>query len=49
MEGKIARWWLPDDVAFVDDIPLTATGKIHKIVLRDRSKDYVLPVGLAAE
>jgi fatty-acyl-CoA synthase len=49
MQGKIAKWWLPDDVAFVDDIPHTATGKIHKIVLRERFKDHVLPVALAAE
>ncbi|NTZ83626.1 long-chain-fatty-acid--CoA ligase [Burkholderia metallica] len=32
--GKIARWWMPDDVVFVDAIPLTATGKIHKLKLR---------------
>jgi fatty-acyl-CoA synthase len=34
MEGKIARWWMPDDVAFVDEIPHTATGKIQKTTLR---------------
>lgn len=39
----IAKWWLPDDVVFVDDMPMTATGKIMKIALRDRFKDYVLP------
>ena len=43
MEGKIAKWWLPDDVAFVADIPHTATGKIQKVALRDRFRDYVLP------
>jgi fatty-acyl-CoA synthase len=43
MQGRIAKWWLPDDVAFVDDIPHTATGKIQKTVLRDRFKDYRLP------
>ena len=47
MEGKIAKWWMPDDVAFVDDIPHTATGKIQKIALRDRFKDYVLPTAVA--
>jgi fatty-acyl-CoA synthase len=47
MRGKIANWWMPDDVAFVDEIPHTATGKILKTVLRDRFKDYVLP-GVAA-
>ena len=30
MQGKIAKWWMPDDVAFVDEIPHTATGKIQK-------------------
>ena len=48
MEGKIAKWWMPDDVAFVDDIPHTATGKIQKIALRERFKDYVLPTAAAA-
>ena len=40
LKGKIATWWMPDDVVFVDEIPHTATGKIQKIVLRDRFKDY---------
>ncbi|CAN7492939.1 long-chain-fatty-acid--CoA ligase [Phenylobacterium sp. LjRoot164] len=43
LEGKIAKWWTPDDVAFVDEIPLGATGKIDKKLIRDRMKDYVLP------
>jgi len=43
LEGKIAKWWTPDDVVFVDDIPLGATGKIDKKLIRDRMKDYVLP------
>jgi fatty-acyl-CoA synthase len=43
MRGKVASWWLPDDVAFVDEIPHTATGKILKTVLRDRFRDYALP------
>ena len=43
MHGKIAKWWLPDDVVFVEDIPHTATGKIQKITLRQRFKDYRLP------
>jgi fatty-acyl-CoA synthase len=47
MRGKIANWWMPDDVAFVDEIPHTATGKILKTELRSRFKDYVLP-GVAA-
>jgi fatty-acyl-CoA synthase len=43
MDGKIAKWWMPDDVAFVDDIPHNATGKILKTALRDTFKDYKLP------
>jgi fatty-acyl-CoA synthase len=49
MQGKIAKWWMPDDVVFVDEIPHTATGKIQKIVLRKQFKDYVLPTAQAAE
>ena len=33
MQGKIAKWWMPDDVVFVDEIPHTATGKIQKLTL----------------
>jgi fatty-acyl-CoA synthase len=47
MQGKIAKWWMPDDVAFVDEIPHTATGKILKTELRDRFKDYRLPTAAA--
>ncbi len=43
MKGKIASWWMPDEVVFVDEIPHTATGKIQKTTLRERFKDYVLP------
>jgi fatty-acyl-CoA synthase len=49
MQGKIAKWWMPDDVAFVEEIPHTATGKIQKTVLRERFKDYRLPTAAAAE
>ena len=42
-DGKIAKWWTPDDVVFVDAIPLGATGKMQKNVLRERFKDHVLP------
>jgi len=47
MDGKIAKWWMPDDVAFVDEIPHTATGKIQKITLREQFKDYQLPTAQA--
>ena len=43
MQGKIAKWWMPDDVVFVEEIPHTATGKIQKITLRDQFRDYRLP------
>ena len=43
LDGKLAKWWMPDDVVFVDEIPHTATGKIQKLTLRDQFKDYVLP------
>jgi len=49
LEGKIARWWIPDDVVIVDEIPHTATGKIQKITLRERFQGYVLPTATAAE
>jgi len=43
LDGKIAKWWIPDDVVFVDEIPHTATGKIKKIELRKQFADYELP------
>lgn len=43
MEGKVAKWWMPDDVAFVPEIPHTATGKIQKTTLREQFRDYRLP------
>jgi len=49
LEGKIAKWWMPDDVVFVGSIPHTATGKIQKTALRDQFKDHILPTGIAAE
>ncbi len=42
-DGKIAGWWKPDDVVFVDEIPYTATGKIKKTELRQQFSDYKLP------
>ena len=43
MDGKIAKWWMPDDVQFVSEIPHTATGKINKMKLREEFRDYRLP------
>ena len=42
-EGKIAKWWTPDDVVFIDALPMGATGKILKKKLREQFADYVLP------
>ena len=38
--GRVAKWWIPDDVVFVEKIPLTATGKISKVELRQQFKDF---------
>jgi fatty-acyl-CoA synthase len=43
LAGKIAKWWLPDDVQFVAGIPHTATGKINKLQLRQEFEAYRLP------
>jgi fatty-acyl-CoA synthase len=43
LSGKIARWWMPDDVVSVAEIPHTATGKIKKSALREKFADYRLP------
>jgi fatty-acyl-CoA synthase len=42
-QGKVAKWWIPDDVVFVDALPHTATGKLLKTKLREDFKDYKLP------
>ncbi len=43
MDGKIARWWMPDDVQIVAEIPHTAAGKINKLKLREDFKNYTFP------
>ena len=43
LEGKVVKWWMPDDVLFVDELPHTATGKLLKSELRERYADHVLP------
>ncbi len=40
LDGKIAKWWMPNDVVFVDEIPHTATGKIQKMDLREQFRDF---------
>lgn len=41
-DGKVATWWIPNDVEFIDELPHTATGKIKKIELRKQFTDYQL-------
>jgi len=48
LDGKVAKWWLPDDVVFVDELPHTATGKIRKTDLRKDFGDYTLPAEKAS-
>ena len=42
-EGKIAKWWTPDAVGFVEELPHTATGKVQKVKLRELFKEYQFP------
>jgi acyl-CoA synthetase (AMP-forming)/AMP-acid ligase II len=42
-EGKVAKFWMPDDVSFIDALPMGATGKIQKNKLREQFKEYKLP------
>ena len=49
LDGKVAKWWMPDDVVFVEELPHTATGKLLKTKLRETFKDYRLPGSSAAE
>ncbi|KND59745.1 Medium-chain-fatty-acid-CoA ligase [Candidatus Burkholderia verschuerenii] len=42
-QGKVAKWWIPDDVVFATELPHTATGKLQKVRLREAYRDYVLP------
>src|SRR5690625_2190116 len=43
LRDRVAKWWLPDDVVFVDELPHSATGKLQKVQLREQFKDYRLP------
>jgi fatty-acyl-CoA synthase len=42
-DGRIATWWKPNDVIFVDELPHTATGKLNKLALREQFADYQFP------
>jgi len=43
LAGEVAKWWLPEDVVFVDELPHTATGKVLKLKLREQYRDHTLP------
>lgn len=40
LKGKVAKWWMPEDVVFVAQTPLTATGKVYKLELRQSFADH---------
>jgi 3-(methylthio)propionyl---CoA ligase len=48
-EGKVAKWWIPDDVVFVQELPHTATGKLQKIKLREIFRHYVWPTAACGD
>jgi fatty-acyl-CoA synthase len=43
LDGRIAKWWTPDDVVFIDEVPKTSVGKFSKKDLRAKFADHVLP------
>ena len=43
LEGRIAKWWMPDDIVFIEEVPKTSVGKFSKKDLRERFRDYELP------
>lgn len=43
LEERVAKWWLPDDIVFIDEVPKTSVGKFSKKDLRERFADHVLP------
>jgi len=45
LSGKVAKWWLPDDVVFVEELPHTATGKLQKMKLREQFSGYKFGAG----
>lgn len=42
LSARVAKWWLPDDIVFLDSLPHTATGKLFKAALRKEYQDYLL-------
>jgi fatty-acyl-CoA synthase len=44
LRPRLANWWLPDDVVVIDALPMTATGKVSKLALREQFRDYLVDV-----
>jgi fatty-acyl-CoA synthase len=44
LSSRVVKWWLPDDVVFIDAVPKTSVGKFNKRALREQFKEYTLPV-----
>ena len=44
LSERVAKWWLPDDVVFLEAVPKTSVGKFNKRALREQFQDYVLPL-----
>lgn len=42
LTDKIAKWWMPDDIVFIDEMPHTSTGKMHKLILRETYRNYLV-------
>lgn len=42
LKGRVAKWWLPNDILFVDELPVNANGKVNKMMLRKEYKDYLI-------
>ena len=49
LRGRVAKWWLPDDIVFIEAVPKTSVGKFNKRALREQFKDYVLPEAQAGD
>jgi len=43
LETRVAKWWLPDEILFVDELPHQATGKVSKLTLRNQYQNYKVP------
>jgi fatty-acyl-CoA synthase len=43
LSSRVAKWWLPDDIVFIDAVPKTSVGKFNKRALREQFKEYTLP------